>query len=107
MQIFLRKSKINAFSALKITGSKSESNRVLLLQALYKGLNINNLSNSDDTQLMQKAMTSKDPIIDIHHAGTAMRFLTAYFATQVGRTTTLTWTSPFGRVERKIVGLYA
>lgn len=90
MQIFLRKSKINAFSALKITGSKSESNRVLLLQALYKGLNINNLSNSDDTQLMQKAMTSKDPIIDIHHAGTAMRFLTAYFATQVGRTTTLT-----------------
>ena len=90
MQIFLKKSKISAFSELKITGSKSESNRVLLLQALYKGLTINNLSNSDDSQLMQKAIASEDTTVDIHHAGTAMRFLTAYFATRVGKTTTLT-----------------
>lgn len=90
MQIFLNKSKISAFSELKITGSKSESNRVLLLQALYKGLTINNLSNSDDSRLMQKAIASEDTTVDIHHAGTAMRFLTAYFATRVGRTTTLT-----------------
>lgn len=90
MQIFLKKSKISAFSELKITGSKSESNRVLLLQALYKGLTINNLSNSDDSQLMEKAIASEDAIVDIHHAGTAMRFLTAYFATRVNKTTTLT-----------------
>lgn len=90
MQIFLKKSKINPFSVLKITGSKSESNRVLLLQALYSGLKINNLSNSDDSQLMQKAIASKGSLVDIHHAGTAMRFLTAYFATRVGKTTTLT-----------------
>lgn len=90
MQIFLKKSKISAFSELKITGSKSESNRVLLLQALYKGLTINNLSNSDDSRLMQNAIASEDTIVDIHHAGTAMRFLTAYFATRVGKTTTLT-----------------
>lgn len=90
MQIFLKKSKINPFSVLKITGSKSESNRVLLLQALYSGLKINNLSNSDDSQLMQKAIASKGSLVDIHHAGTAMRFLTAYFATCVGKTTTLT-----------------
>ena len=90
MQIFFKKSKISSFSELKITGSKSESNRVLLLQALYKGLTINNLSNSDDSRLMQKAIASKDTIVDIHHAGTAMRFLTAYFATRVGKTTTLT-----------------
>jgi len=90
VQIFLKKSKINAFSVLKITGSKSESNRVLLLQALYSGLKINNLSNSDDSQLMQKAIASQSSVVDIHHAGTAMRFLTAYFATRVGKTTTLT-----------------
>ena len=90
MQIFLKKSKINAFSVLKITGSKSESNRVLLLQALYSGLKINNLSNSDDSQLMQKAIASQSLVVDIHHAGTSMRFLTAYFATRVGKTTTLT-----------------
>ncbi|MDG1778067.1 MAG: 3-phosphoshikimate 1-carboxyvinyltransferase [Flavobacteriaceae bacterium] len=90
MQIFLKKSKISAFSELKITGSKSESNRVLLLQALYEGLTISNLSNSDDSQLMQKAIASKDDTVDIHHAGTAMRFLTTYFATRVGKSTTLT-----------------
>jgi 3-phosphoshikimate 1-carboxyvinyltransferase len=90
VQIFLKKSKISAFSELKITGSKSESNRVLLLQALYEGLTISNLSNSDDSQLMQKAIASKDDTVDIHHAGTAMRFLTAYFATRVGKSTTLT-----------------
>jgi 3-phosphoshikimate 1-carboxyvinyltransferase len=90
VQIFLKKSKISAFSELKITGSKSESNRVLLLQALYEGLTISNLSNSDDSQLMQKAIASKDDTVDIHHAGTAMRFLTAYFAIRVGKSTTLT-----------------
>mgnify|MGYP000595241266 CR=1 FL=1 len=75
---------------ITISGSKSESNRVLLLQALYKGLKINNLSNSDDSQLMQAALASDSSTVDIHHAGTAMRFLTAYFATLKGRTTLLT-----------------
>jgi len=62
----------------------------LLLQALYSGLKINNLSNSDDSQLMQKAIASQSLVVDIHHAGTAMRFLTAYFAIRVGKTTALT-----------------
>ena len=93
MQIQLKKSKINSFSELKITGSKSESNRVLLLQALFEGLEIKNVSNSDDSQLMQKALKSNSSIVDIHHAGTAMRFLTAYYATRLGKTTTLTGSS--------------
>ena len=93
MQISINKSEIKPFSSLKITGSKSESNRVLLLQALYKGLKINNLSNSDDSQLMQAALASDSSTVDIHHAGTAMRFLTAYFATRSGTTTTLTGSS--------------
>ena len=93
MQIQLKKSKINSFSELKITGSKSESNRVLLLQALFEGLEIKNISNSDDSQLMQKALKSNSSVVDVHHAGTAMRFLTAYYATRLGKTTTLTGSS--------------
>ncbi|MFD2516462.1 3-phosphoshikimate 1-carboxyvinyltransferase [Salinimicrobium flavum] len=75
---------------LKITGSKSESNRLLILQALFSEIKIHNLSNSDDTQVLQKALASSDEVIDIHHAGTAMRFLTAYFAIREGREVVLT-----------------
>ncbi|MBQ4818453.1 3-phosphoshikimate 1-carboxyvinyltransferase [Aquimarina sp. MMG016] len=77
-------------STLQITGSKSESNRLLILQALYPDVKIKNLSNSDDSEVMQKALVSDDILIDIHHAGTAMRFLTAYFAIKEGRETVLT-----------------
>lgn len=77
-------------TGIKITGSKSETNRLLLLQALYPGININNISESDDSIAMQTALANTGSIIDIHHAGTAMRFLTAYFALQEGREITLT-----------------
>ncbi|MEO8772841.1 MAG: 3-phosphoshikimate 1-carboxyvinyltransferase [Gelidibacter sp.] len=73
-----------------ITGSKSESNRLLLLQALYPELKIKNVSNSDDSEVMQKALKSTSHLIDISHAGTAMRFLTAFFSTQEGREITMT-----------------
>ena len=75
---------------IKVTGSKSESNRLLLLKALFPGIEIENLSNSDDSQLMQRALESSEDIIDIHHAGTAMRFLTAYFSVQDDREIILT-----------------
>ncbi len=77
-------------NTLQITGSKSETNRLLILQSLYPEIEIENISNSDDSQLMQAALCSTDEVIDIHHAGTAMRFLTAYFATRDGRQTILT-----------------
>ena len=93
MQIFLKKSNINTNSYLIITGSKSESNRCLLLKALFDDLTIENLSNSDDTELMKNALSSDHSLIDIHHAGTAMRFLTAYFAIQNGRKIILTGSS--------------
>lgn len=89
----LKSSNTNNKSSITITGSKSESNRLLLLQALYPQINIDNLSNSDDSVLMQKALTSKSSVVDIHHAGTAMRFLTAYFSIQQGREITLTGSS--------------
>ncbi|MGI0106809.1 3-phosphoshikimate 1-carboxyvinyltransferase [Salinimicrobium sp. WS361] len=75
---------------IAVTGSKSESNRLLILQALYPNLEIENLSNSDDTKVLQKALRTKDEVIDIHHAGTAMRFLTAYFVSKEGREVLLT-----------------
>ena len=77
-------------ATIEISGSKSESNRLLILQELYPNLQIKNLSNSDDTKYLQKALSSTEELIDIGHAGTAMRFLTALFATQNGKTHILT-----------------
>ena len=76
--------------SIQITGSKSESNRLLILQQFFKNLQIENLGNSDDANYMQKALASKELTVDISHAGTAMRFLTAYFSVAEGRGTILT-----------------
>lgn len=103
MNIQILKSLIaNRQSSITITGSKSESNRLLLLQALYPDISIENLSNSDDSVLMQKALSSEDEVIDIHHAGTAMRFLTAYFSIQEGRQITLTGST---RMKERPIGI--
>ena len=75
---------------LNITGSKSETNRLLLLQAFISGYKIKNKSNSEDSKLMSAALRSKDEIINVNHAGTAMRFLTAYFSQIDGREVLIT-----------------
>ncbi len=94
MKLRLHKSAItNQQHKIAITGSKSESNRVLLLQALYPNITIENLSNSDDSKVMQEALLTTSDLIDVHHAGTAMRFLTAYFSIQKGRDVVLTGSS--------------
>lgn len=77
-------------ASIEITGSKSESNRSLLLRALYPEVSIENLSNSDDARVMEKGLRIETGKVDIHHAGTAMRFLTGYFASQAGKEVTLT-----------------
>lgn len=76
--------------AVRITGSKSESNRLLLLQALFPSIRIHNLSNSDDTRVLQEALAADRPEVDIHHAGTAMRFLTAFYSSREGKEVILT-----------------
>tara|TARA_B100001287_G_scaffold268081_1_gene263952 strand:+ start:162 stop:1379 length:1218 start_codon:yes stop_codon:yes gene_type:complete len=63
-----------------IPGSKSESNRLIILSSLFKNLSLQNISNSDDTNYLLNALSSKSNTIDIGHAGTAMRFLTSYFS---------------------------
>ena len=73
-----------------IPGSKSESNRLLILKQWYPNIQLENLSDSDDTRHLTAALSGGDRVVDIGHAGTAMRFLTAYFASQVGQEVILT-----------------
>ena len=66
--------------------SKSISNRALIIHALGKGDCLpENLSDCDDTRVMVKALTEGGDTIDILAAGTAMRFLTAYFSITPGQ----------------------
>jgi 3-phosphoshikimate 1-carboxyvinyltransferase len=93
MDLLLQTSHSNLKAEIAITGSKSETNRLLLLKALFPNVTLANTSNSDDSEVMQLALNGNEEIIDIHHAGTAMRFLTAYFAVQEGREVVLTGSS--------------
>ena len=87
---------------IQIGGSKSESNRLLILQALAnEKFKIENLSNSKDTSLMLDALSNTGDTINIGLAGTAMRFLTAYFSVQEGREVTLTGE---GRMLQRPIG---
>ena len=91
MNILLQKlSNQNVSENITISGSKSESNRLLILQNLFPEIAIDNLSDSDDSIHMQHALSTKETIVDIGHAGTAMRFLTSYFAVKENRETVLT-----------------
>ncbi|MEG0926599.1 MULTISPECIES: 3-phosphoshikimate 1-carboxyvinyltransferase [Chryseobacterium] len=86
----LEKSKLIGNKTVQISGSKSISNRLLILESLFSNIKIGNLSNSQDTQLLKKALSENTEVVDIHHAGTAMRFLTSYYSIQEGKTTVLT-----------------
>ena len=90
MKLKIQNSNKEANGDLTITGSKSESNRLLIIQALYPQIEIHNLSKSDDSKVTLEGLKSKKNVIDINHAGTAMRFLTAYFAIQPHREIILT-----------------
>ncbi len=91
---------------IELTGSKSESNRALILQALSKGqVSVSNLSAAADTQILQQILNStlQSPNSEIYvgAAGTAMRFLTAYLSLQNGEFT-LTGTE---RMQERPIGI--
>nr|WP_321486899.1 3-phosphoshikimate 1-carboxyvinyltransferase [uncultured Draconibacterium sp.] len=70
---------------INLPASKSISNRALIINALsYSPYPIQNLSDSDDTKVLTAALFSNSNKFDIGHAGTAMRFLTAFLAKIVG-----------------------
>lgn len=77
-------------NSFEISGSKSESNRLIILNSIYENLKIDNLSNSDDTVVLYKYVNKLENYIDIHHAGTAMRFLTALLSIQKNKEFVLT-----------------
>lgn len=87
---------------INISGSKSESNRMLILQAQFPNISIVNLSESDDTSVLQKALKVHNGTVDIHHAGTAMRFLTAYFAANEDAEIVLTGSQ---RMQERPIGI--
>lgn len=71
--------KIN--TRISVPASKSESNRVLILNALSGNrVQLYNLSTARDTQNLIKILAGNDDLIDVADAGTSMRFLTAYYA---------------------------
>ena len=80
-KVRLNGSDIKSLDEIIISGSKSESNRVLILKSIFQNISIINLSSSDDTKILEKNLNSKDFNLNVGHAGTAMRFLTAYLAT--------------------------
>ncbi len=86
---------------INISGSKSISNRILLIRALcHDNFEINNLSNSDDTQTLLSLLNQDGEVYDAHHAGTTFRFLTAYFSIK-GDTQVLTGSQ---RMQQRPIG---
>ena len=76
---------------IDLPASKSVSNRLLIIQALCKQeFAITNLSNSEDTKSLQKALKATATTIDVGAAGTSFRFLTAYLSTLDGNRFILT-----------------
>jgi 3-phosphoshikimate 1-carboxyvinyltransferase len=80
-----------ANATVYLTGSKSESNRALIISALSKGtVAVENLSDAADTVTLNGILKNLDTsspevqTVNVGHAGTAMRFLTAYLATLPG-----------------------
>ena len=93
-----------ASACIPLPASKSISNRALLIAALCGGVpQVVNPALCDDTAVMVDALarSGSDMSIDVGAAGTAMRFLTAYFATREGATVTLDGTE---RMRQRPIG---
>jgi 3-phosphoshikimate 1-carboxyvinyltransferase len=89
-------------TATTLPASKSISNRVLILNALAgSNSKLFNLSDANDTQLMQRLINSGEEVIDVEDAGTTMRFLTAYFSV-TNRKKIMTGTS---RMKERPIGI--
>ncbi|MDZ4668362.1 MAG: 3-phosphoshikimate 1-carboxyvinyltransferase [bacterium] len=79
----------NLVASIVLPASKSISNRAAILKEVIKQIsnkdvNLQNLSNAEDTSIILQALAEPKGSIDIKNAGTCLRFLTAYFAASVG-----------------------
>ncbi len=76
---------------ITLNGSKSIANRALIIRALTAGgFAIDNLSNADDTAVLDALLKSTDSVLDAGAGGTTYRFLTAFLSTCEGREVVLT-----------------
>ena len=98
--IILTKKSKSVKGTIHLTGSKSECNRALIIEALSNGkVKVENISDAADTATLLQVLNPKSKVesqepsdsglqtqdlrlINIGPAGTAMRFLTAYFTLQ-------------------------
>lgn len=88
MHYTISKPEKNIEGKVIIPSSKSISNRVQIINALsYSFEPIKNLSTCDDSKVMQEVLFSNTNVFDVGHAGTSMRFLTAYLSKILGEWT--------------------
>jgi len=100
----LKKSDPTVVGDITLDGSKSISNRVLLIHALCQdNFKIDRLSTSKDTKTLQQLLALSDGTYDAGAAGTTFRFMTAYLALQPG-TQILTGSE---RMKQRPVGVLA
>ncbi|SMG35250.1 3-phosphoshikimate 1-carboxyvinyltransferase [Marivirga sericea] len=93
------------FCSINLPSSKSESNRLLTMNALSDGkIKIGNLSTARDTQTLISLLKNEveQSTFDVLDAGTAMRFLTAYFAVATKKEILLTGTD---RMQKRPIGI--
>lgn len=87
---------------ISLAGSKSISNRVLIIRALSgQSFPIHRLANAKDTDLLSQLLESSGSVLDAGAAGTTFRFLTAFLATRQGEQT-LTGTE---RMKQRPIGV--
>lgn len=99
----LKAIKQNSAVEINLPSSKSESNRLLIMQALANNLfKINGLSLAEDTKLLQRALQSSEQHLNVGMAGTAYRFLCAFFAIQEGKKVRL---SGADRMHERPIGI--
>lgn len=85
MPFLISGSQIQETCRIKLTSSKSISNRLLMIQALSKEpVTLHNLATADDTVLLNSLLKGDQKELDARDAGTVFRFLVAYLAIQPG-----------------------
>lgn len=89
---------------ITLAGSKSISNRALIIRALSKDhFQVDRLANAKDTKLLIKLLESNTEVRDAGAAGTTFRFMTAYLSTKEG-SQVLTGTE---RMKQRPIGVLA
>lgn len=102
MQYTIRKNDRRLVGRVTLAGSKSISNRALIIRALCgEDFPIARLANARDTVLLDALLRSDAPVRDAEAAGTTFRFLTAYLAMQPGEQV-LTGTA---RMQQRPIGV--